>query len=131
MAIDETFTHSDSTFNTDSAPSKMSEWKKKPPVTSRMGQLIARKQRIEHWAYGSRIQTTGSDRARSASISSRSVSQQKRSESLYSQSARKLSMHLMELGERREKVIDQHNFDQKLFANKQALKHKENPLILR
>lgn len=130
MAIDGALTNSNSTFNSNSQMN-MIEWKKKPPVPARMGHLLARKQRIEHWAYEGQSTSIGADRARTSSVSIRSASTQKRSESVYSQSSRRLKIHLLELGEQRQKVIDQRNFDQKLFANKQALKHKENPSVLR
>jgi hypothetical protein len=35
-------------------------------------------------------------------------------------------MDLYQLGQQREKLLERNNFDQKLFANKQALRHKEN-----
>jgi hypothetical protein len=92
---------------------------------ARMGHLLARKQRIEHWA----CQRQGSSIGEIATLTA-SFTQQ-RSESLFSQSARKLHADLLQMSEQRQKVIEQHNFDQKLFANKQALKYKENPMVLR
>lgn len=56
---------------------------------------------------------------------------QKRAEGSLIQGDRRLKVNLYRLGEQREKSLEQHNFDQKLFANKQALRYKENPDIQR
>lgn len=97
----------------------------------RMGHLIARKTRIERWAYQSSRSASSKDRDSTTSLSLQNPVTQKRSESLFSQNDRKLRMHLLQLSDQRQKVIDHHNFDQKTFANKQALKHKDNPHITR
>lgn len=48
-----------------------------------------------------------------------------------SQVKHRFDQELYQLGELRQRTIEQNNFNQKLFANKQAMKHKENPSILR
>lgn len=91
-------------------------------IATRPGHLMARKQRIERWALTARTKTI---RSTSASLA------QKRSESALFQEDRRLRMELYRLGEEREKLLERFNFDQKLFANKQALKYKDNPEVLR
>ncbi len=122
MAVDETETRPRSTsVSTDHSNSNL---------PGRLGYLLARKQRIERWAYKARSSSI-SDTATTASATLGAASAQKRSESSYSQAGRKLNIRLLQLSEQRQKTIDQRNFDQKLFANKQALKHKDNQSVLR
>jgi len=129
MAIDETLTRPKSMIlSTHSSTMKEPEKSDVPP---RLGYLLARKNRIERWAYKGGRSSSISDTATTASAASGKVSAQKRSESSYSQSGRKLNIHLLQLSEQRQKVIEQNNFDQKLFANKQALKYKDNQNVLR
>ena len=118
MAIDETM----------SIPTEEANQQSTAPT--RMGYLLARKHRIEHWAYKGRSSSI-SDTATMASAVLGTQSAQKRSESSYSQAGRVLNIRLLQLSEQRQKVIDQNNFDQKLFANKQALKYKDNQNLLR
>lgn len=130
MAIDQTATRSksmtSSTHSFDSVlPDKITQIF---DASGRVSHLVARKHRIERWAF----------KGRSASITDSSVAAsaalgmspgQKHSERSYSQIGRKLDLHLLQLSEQRQKVIERRNFDQKLFANKQALKHKDNPAV--
>ena len=102
----------------------------KSAVPARSGQLLARKHRIERWAYGGRSSSVN-DTATTTSAALGTSSSQKRSENSYSQVGRILDIQLLQLSEQRQKLIEQNNFDQKLFANKQALKHKDNPSVLR
>lgn len=97
---------------------------------ARLSYLLARKHRIERWAYTGR-NSSNNDTANTTSASLGASSVQKRSESSYSQAGRVLNIRLIQLSEQRQKLIDQNNFDQKIFANKQALKHKDNPIVLR
>ena len=99
-------------------------------VSTRLGYLLARKHRIERWAFTGR-NSSNNDTANTTSASLGASSAQKRSESSYSQAGRVLNIQLLQLSEQRQKLIDQNNFDQKIFANKQALKHKDNPIVLR
>ena len=122
MAIDKSI----STSHSDMAEDE----NKNPNVPARMGHLLARKHRIERWAYKGRSSSI-TDTATTASAALGTVSAQKRSESTYSQEGRKLNMQLLQISEQRQKTIEQRNFDQKLFANKQALKHKDNQNVLR
>ncbi|CAF1228590.1 unnamed protein product [Adineta steineri] len=68
-----------------------------------VGQGLIRKQRIERWV---------------------------NKENTFFQVDRVLNTKLFQLGEQREKLIKQHNYHQKIFANKQALRHKDNESIL-
>jgi len=104
------------------------ERRKTVPV--RPGQLSVRRQRIERWAHKGRSTSMNNKAIRSAAILGTSLIQ-KRSESSLFQADRRLNMDLFQLGEQREKLLEQYNFDQKLFANKQALLHKDNQDILR
>ncbi|CAF3420303.1 unnamed protein product [Rotaria sp. Silwood1] len=132
MAIDETIakpkpmtasTHNFSMTQNDNT-------NKSSHTSQRVGHLLVRKQRIERWAYKGRSSSIGNT-ATTTSASLATISAQKRSESTYSQIGRKLNSNLVQLSEQRQKVIERRNFDQKLFANRQALKHKDNPAILR
>ena len=120
MAIDKTNSKATSSM-------KPAENSCSPPT--RMGHLLARKQRIERWAYQTRSSSICDQESNTLTVQTSST--QKRSESLYSQTARKLNINLLQMSEQRQRVIEQHNFGQKLFANKQALKYKENPSIVR
>lgn len=124
MAIDETITRPKSNQTSTMIEHDNSN------VPVRMGHLLARKQRIERWAYKGRSSSI-SDTATTTSAALGTVSAQKRSESTYAQSGRKLNIHLLQLSEQRQKTIERNNFDQKLFANKQALKYKDNQSVLR
>jgi len=128
MAIDETITRPKSMIL--STHSSTMTGHEKPNVPPRLGYLLERKNRIERWAYKGRSSSIH-DTATMASAALGKVSAQKRSESSYSQSGRILNIHLLQLSEQRQKVIEQNNFDQKLFANKQALKYKDNQNVLR
>jgi hypothetical protein len=99
-------------------------------ISTRPGQLPVRKQRIERWLNKGRSVSMNDEPTR-ISTSLGSALTQKRSESSLLQADRRLNTHLIQLGEQREKLIERHNFDQKLFANKQALHHKDNQTILR
>ena len=121
MAIDETITRSQS---------QEIQHERISTAPTRMGHLVARKLRIERWAYKGRSSST-SDTATIASAALGAVSAQKRSESTYSQAGRVLNHQLLQLSEQRQKIIERNNFDQKLFANKQALKYKEDQNVLR
>jgi hypothetical protein len=124
MAIDETITRPKSTRS-----STMTE-RENTNIPARMGHLLARKHRIEHWAYkGRSLSITDTTTTSSAVLGIASV--QKRSESSYLQSGRILNIQLLQLSEQRQKAIERNNFDQKLFANKQALKYKDNQNVLR
>ena len=132
MAIDETIPRPKSS-SASPRRSAMTEQEKKAPnptASARSGYLLARKHRIERWAYRGRSSSVN-DTANTASASLGTFSAQKRSESTYSQAGRVLNIHLLQMSEQRQKVIEQNNFEQKLFANKQALKHKDNPNVLR
>jgi hypothetical protein len=95
------------------------------------GQLSIRRQRIERWACKDRNTSINSKAIQSSGSSLRTSLIQKRSESSVFQADRRLNMDLFQLGEEREKLLERYNFDQKLFANKQALRHKNNPDMLR
>lgn len=125
MTIDETITRAKS-----AGASTETEHENNSTVPARMGYLLARKNRIERWAYKGRSSST-SDTATTASANLGTVSAQKRSESSYSQAGRVLNLRLLQLSEQRQKIIDRNNFDQKLFANKQALKYKDNQYLLK
>ncbi|CAF2865474.1 unnamed protein product [Rotaria sp. Silwood2] len=132
MAIDETITRPKSMIASTHSFTKIAYDKtnKSAHVPTRLGHLLVRKQRIERWAFKERSSST-SNTATTTSASLGTVSAQKRSESTYSQIGRKLNIHLLQLSEQRQKVIERRNFDQKLFANRQALKHKDNPAVLK
>jgi hypothetical protein len=97
---------------------------------TRPSQLSIRKQCIERWAYRGRSVSIN-DKATQSSASLEGSLSQKRSETVLFQSDRRLNTHLFQLGEQRQKLIERHNFDQKLFANKQAIRHKDNQTVLR
>ena len=132
MAIDETITRPKSMIASTSN-SNTTQYDKTPKNASaptRMGHLLARKQRIERWAYKGRSSSRGNTvTLTSAALSTPSA--QKSSERSFSLSNRKLDIQLMQLSEQRQKTIEQKDFDQKLFANKQALRHKDDPNILK
>lgn len=128
MAIDETITRPKSMIVSKHSSTMAEHEKSNIPV--RMGHLLARKHRIERWAYKGRSSSI-SDTATITSAALGTVSAQKRSESSYTQSGRVLNIHLLQLSEQRQKAIERNNFDQKLFANKQALKYKDNVNVLR
>jgi hypothetical protein len=132
MAIDETVTRpkSMSGSTNHSGMTEDDNANKNSNAPDRMGHHLARKHRIERWAYKGRSSSI-TDTATTASAALGTVSAQKRSESSYSQAGRKLNIHLLQLSEQRQKTIEQRNFDQKLFANKQALKYKDNQNVLR
>ncbi|UJR26970.1 hypothetical protein I4U23_008277 [Adineta vaga] len=88
-----------------------------------------RKQRVERWA-SRRLNPSNHGTATAASTLLGTVSAQKRSESSYTQSNRMLNVQLIQLGMDRQNTIDQRTFDQKLFINKQALKHKHNQAMI-
>ncbi|UJR22172.1 hypothetical protein I4U23_025236 [Adineta vaga] len=69
----------------------------------RSSQVLIRKQRIERWI---------------------------QKENSFSQSNRLLQMQLHQLGDQREKLIERHNYNQKLFINKQAIRFKDSEPIL-
>ena len=98
--------------------------------SARPAHLGAREQRIKRWAQTGRTGSVGT-RTTPTSAALRTTVLQRRSESLFTQANRTLHTHLLHLSEERQKTIDQRNFDQKLFANKQALKHKTNPAVAR
>ncbi len=127
MAVDETIPRSKSMI-VSTRSSTMTEHDKTNEhsnIPLRSTYLLARKHRIERWAYKERSSSiAGSATTSSAALGT--LSAQKRSESSYSQSGRVLNIHLLQLSEQRQKTIERNNFDQKLFANKQALKHKDN-----
>ncbi|CAF1158148.1 unnamed protein product [Adineta steineri] len=89
----------------------------------------ARKQRIESWA-SKRQNSINRGIATAASTLLGTAAAQKRSESSFTQANRMLNVHLLQLSEERQKIIEQRTFDQKLFANKQAIKHKDNQVVL-
>jgi siderophore synthetase component len=91
----------------------------------RPGQLSVRKQRIERWAYKGRNDSSNDKAIRSSALLGSSLIE-KKSESSFIQEDRRLNMDLYQLGQQREKLLKQHNFDQKLFAAKQAIRHKDN-----
>jgi hypothetical protein len=91
----------------------------------RPGQLSVRRQRIERWAYKGRNTSSNDKAMRSSALLGTSLIE-KKSESSFIQADRRLNMDLYQLGQQREKLLERNNFDQKLFANKQALRHKEN-----
>lgn len=132
MAVDDNVKRAKSMSVSSHRSSKVGAEKgnQKSTAPARLGYLLARKQRIERWAYDER-NSTSNDTANITSASLGISSAQKRSESSYSQAGRILNIRLLQLSEQRQKLIDQNNFDQKIFANKQALKHKDNPIILR
>jgi hypothetical protein len=132
MAIDETITRPKSMI-VSSQTSNLTEHdntNQNSNIPVRMGYLLARKQRIERWAYKGRSSSIR-DTATTSSAALKTDTAQKRSESTYSQSGRLLNIHLLQLSEQRQKIIERHNFDQKLFANKQAIKHKDNQSVHR
>jgi hypothetical protein len=94
-------------------------------VSIRPGQLSVRRQRIERWAYKDRNISNNDKAMRSSALLGTSLIE-KRSESSFIQAGRRLNMDLYQLGQQREKLLERNNFEQKLFANKQALRHKEN-----
>ncbi|CAF3407517.1 unnamed protein product [Rotaria socialis] len=132
MAIDEVITKSKSMSESTSNFNMPQNDKrnKGSNLPARMGYLIARRHRIERWAYDGRS-TSISARSSTTSATIGSISGQKRSESSFSQIDRKFNLDLVQLSEQRQKVIERRNFDQKIFANKQAIKYKENPAILK
>ncbi len=107
----------------------MTQRDKMSTTSAHMNHLLARRQRIEVWASRGRsssIHTTAS----AASVLLKSVSAQRRSESTFTQASRTLDLQLLQLSEQRQKIIERRTFDQKIFANKQALKYKDNPAVL-
>ncbi|CAF1061134.1 unnamed protein product [Didymodactylos carnosus] len=94
----------------------------------RSAQLNARKVRIERWARKGRSISINSS-ASAAAIGG--LANQKRSESTFIQTGKLLDVQLIQLAEQRQKTIETMNFEQKLFANKQALHLKDNQAILR
>ena len=132
MAIDETITRPKSMI-VSSRTSNMTahdNTNQNSTTPVRLGHLLARKQRIERWAYKGRSSSI-SDTAATSSAALKVESAQKRSESTFSQAGRVLNIHLLQLSEQRQKIIERSNFDQKLFANKQALKYKDNQAVIR
>jgi hypothetical protein len=93
-------------------------------------QLPVRRQRIERWASKGRNVSIDDKPIRISTCIGTSLTQ-KQSESSFFQADRRLNTHLIQLGEEREKLIERNNFDQKLFAHKQALHHKDNQTVLR
>lgn len=106
----------------------MTEHGKTTPT--RPGHLSIRKQRIERWVYKGRSVSMSSKAIGSSNALGTSLIQ-KRAESSLFQTERQLNMYLFQLGEKRDKLTERVNFEQKLFANKQALRHKNNQEILR
>jgi hypothetical protein len=92
----------------------------------RSGQLSVRRQRIERWVHKDRSLLINDKATQSLT----SIIE-KPTESAFFRSDRLLHTHLFQLAEQREKLIEQHNYHQKLFANKQALRHKDNEAVLR
>lgn len=83
-----------------------------------------RKQRIERWTHKARTPLNYNVKVlRAPHILNPSLTQ-KRAENRLFQYDRRLNVDLSQLGEQREKLIDQENFNQKLFARKQVLLHK-------
>ena len=76
-------------------------------ASTRSSQMSVRKQRIERWIQKDPL------------------------ESSFSQSDRLLRMQMLQLGDQREKLIERHNYNQKLFVNKQAIRYKDNESILK
>ena len=76
-------------------------------VSTRSSQTSVRKQRIERWIQKDPLENS------------------------FSQSNRLLRMKLLQLGDKREKLIERHNYNQKLFVNKQAIRYKDNESILK
>ena len=95
--------------------------KRQAKSSVRPSHLNVRKQRIEYWAFSNRTKTNHCTATLGAAL------MEKRSESALFQDDRRPRLELYRLGEEREKLLERVNFDQKLFANKQALKHKDNP----
>lgn len=130
MAIDETIKRpksmnvSSRNVNTTNNDNKS----KNPTLPPRASYYLARKNRIERWAFEGRSSSI-SDRPSSTALGT--GSEPKGAENTLSQSGRLLSINLIRLSEQRQRLIEQRNFDQKLFANKQALKHKDNISILK
>lgn len=77
----------------------------------------ARRQRIERWMSKDRSEIIIHDQSQSSFSS-------------MSQVKHRFNQELYNLGELRQRAIEQNNFNQKVFANKQAMKHKENSSIL-
>ncbi|CAF0945925.1 unnamed protein product, partial [Adineta ricciae] len=75
-------------------------------ASTRSSQISVRKQRIERWIQKDPLENS------------------------FSQSNRLLRMGLLRLGDQREKLIERHNYNQKLFVNKQAIRYKDNESIL-
>ena len=129
MAIDETITRSKScSVSPENTDSKASNAPDKTPT--RTGYLVARKNRIERWAQQGRNPSINDSTTTPAAVLG-AASAQKRSESTYFQAGRVLNIHLLQLSEQRQKVIERNNFEQKLFANKQAIKYKDNQNLMR
>lgn len=104
------------------------------PITrqaaTRSNPLAVRKQRIEHWAFDQQGESFHDQILQSSAAASSSL-EQRRAESSFIQADHRLKVNLYRLGEQREKALERFNFDQKLFANKQALRHKDNTEIQR
>ncbi len=101
----------------------------KTTTSTHMNHLLARRQRIEVWALKGRSSSINAT-ASAASALLKSISAQRRSESTFTQASRTLDLQLLQLSEQRQKIIERRTFDQKIFANKQALKHKDNPAVI-
>ena len=132
MAIGETITQSKSMITSSNSFNIPQSYKtnKNSTTDGRTGQLVARQQRIERWVYQGRSSSSNNTITTTAAALGTAAAQ-KRSESSFTQTGRKLDIQLLYLSEQRQKVIEQRNFDQKLFANKQALRHKDDQNILK
>ncbi|CAF3332523.1 unnamed protein product [Rotaria socialis] len=91
--------------------------------------LPLRRQRIERWVNKGRYTSTRKDEELRSSTTLRTSSRPNRSEIALLQADRRLNIQLFQLGKQRQKFIDRRNYDQKLFATKQVLRHKDNQAI--
>ncbi|CAF1037926.1 unnamed protein product [Rotaria sp. Silwood1] len=89
-----------------------------------------RRQRIERWINKDRSTSITNDKIIRSSTNLKMSLRPKISDNTLYQADRRLNTELFQLGEQREKFIEQCNFDQKVFAHKQALLHKNNHAIL-
>ncbi|CAM4809004.1 unnamed protein product [Rotaria magnacalcarata] len=91
--------------------------------------LPLRRQRIERWINKGRHTSTTNGKELQSSTTLRTSSRSNRSEIALLQADRRLNIQLFQLGKQRQKFIDKRNYDQKLFATKQVLRHKDNQSI--
>lgn len=88
--------------------------------------LPLRSQRIERWINKDRDHSLMGEKDLRSSTSLRTSKRPNRSEIALLQSDRRLHLELVELGKQREKFIKQKDYEQKLFATKQVVVHKDN-----